>query len=197
MALDTPSPDPIARFHETYARARAADADWYNAMSFSTVGDDGRPSARMVLLKGADRDGFVTYTNLRSRKGREALAHPFAALVFHWTALQEQVRVEGRVERVSEAEADAYFATRPRGSQIGAWASHQSEVLDHRSTLLKRVADYEREFHGRDVPRPPHWSGLRIVPDRIEFWHGQPSRLHDRTLYTLGPDGWRVQVLNP
>jgi pyridoxamine 5'-phosphate oxidase len=151
----------------------------------------------MVLLKSAGPEGFVIYTNLRSRKGREALAHPVAALCCYWRIIYQQVRIEGRVEQVSDAEADAYFASRPRGSQIGAWASPQSEILDTRATLLARVEEYEREFAGRDVPRPPHWSGLRIVPDRIEFWAGQADRLHERTAFTLSPAGWRSELLNP
>lgn len=198
--LDLPAAvldDPYRRFARVYARAEAADPKGFNAVCVATAGDDGRPAARMVLLKGFDERGFVFYTNFRSRKGRELTARPFAALCFHWPQLEEQVRVEGRVEVVSDAEADAYFASRPRGSRIGAWASEQSSELGDRGTLEARVARYEAEFSGREVPRPPHWSGWRLCPDRFEFWIGLPSRLHDRTEYR--PDGarWSRRLLFP
>jgi pyridoxamine 5'-phosphate oxidase len=189
--------DPLARFTEIYARAKAADPQGFDATCLATVGDDGRPSARMVLLKQADARGFVVYTNLGSRKGAEALRHPWASLCFYWPSLYEQVRVEGAVERVSDAEANAYFASRPRGSQIGAWASQQSAPLDTRETLLQRFAEVERRYEGSTVPRPEYWSGLRIVPDRYEFWIGQENRLHIRTRYQRQRGSWQQELLYP
>jgi pyridoxamine 5'-phosphate oxidase len=192
-----PVSDPLARFGEIYARAKASDPQGYDATCLATVGDDGRPAARMVLLKQADAQGFVIYTNLGSRKGSELLRHPWAALCFYWPKLYEQVRVEGAVERVSEEEADAYFASRARGSQIGAWASRQSSPLDMRETLLQRFAEIERRYEGSTVPRPAYWSGLRIVPDRYEFWIGQENRLHIRTRYARAARGWEQELLYP
>ncbi len=189
--------DPLARFAHVYARAQASDPAWHNAVCLATVDAEGRPSARMVLLKAFDPEGFVFYTNLTSRKGRDLSSRPAAALCFHWPSLQEQVRVEGEAQRVSDAEADAYFASRPRGSQLGAWASEQSAKLDSRAQLEALVAKCEADFAGRPVPRPPHWSGFRLVPERLEFWIGLPSRLHDRTLYTRAEDGWRRTLLAP
>src|SRR5919108_6167835 len=175
--------DPIQRFMRVYEEAAQAYPTDYNAMTLATVGVDGRPSCRVVLLKGVDESGFVFYTNLESRKGLELSGTPWAALCFWWPRLEWQVRIEGRATQVPGEEADAYFATRPRGSQIGAWASKQSEVLPSRELLELRAAELEKEFHGREVPRPPHWSGFRVAPDRIEFWRNRPNRLHDRELY--------------
>ena len=192
--------DPLARFAEWMARAEEAGLAEPTAMSLATCGLDGRPSARMVLLKGVDDRGFVFYTNLESRKAREMEANPFAALCFHWQPLELQVRVEGAVERVSDDEADAYFASRPRGSRIGAWASQQSQRLPTRTELEERVAEAEARFPGDDIPRPPFWSGFRVLPDRVEFWTGRVSRLHDREVYDRDPDapgGWRVGLLFP
>lgn len=192
--------DPFRRFGELLARARQTDLAEPTAMALATVGADGRPSARMVLLKEFDARGFVFYTNLGSRKARNLESNPFAALCFHWQPLEVQVRIEGRVEPVSDAEADVYFASRPRGSQIGAWASRQSEPLAARSELDARIRQIEQRFANRDVPRPPFWSGFRVVPERIEFWTGQPSRLHDRDVYTPGAaadDEWQVEQLYP
>jgi pyridoxamine 5'-phosphate oxidase len=189
--------DPIARFAELFEQAKRQVPVDPNSMVLATVGDDGRPSARVVLMKGFDERGFVFYTNLESRKGKELRTHPFAALCFHWKPLEKQVRIEGKVEPVEAGEADAYFASRPRGSQIGAWASEQSEVLDSREQLERRVAELERRYAGTAVPRPPFWSGFRVVPDRIEFWTSRVSRLHDRDLYLLGTNGWRLVHLNP
>ena len=190
-------PDPIQRFSDLFERAKKAVPVDPNAMVVATVGDGGRPSARVVLLKDFDARGFVFFTNHESRKGRELRAHPFAALCFHWAPLEEQVRIEGRVERVSDAEADAYFYSRPRGSQVGAWASLQSQPLSSRDELDARVAEVEARHAGGEVPRPPHWSGFRVVPDRIEFWHARVSRLHDRHVYLREADGWRTEMLYP
>jgi pyridoxamine 5'-phosphate oxidase len=193
--------DPIERFERLLAEAMALDRSILpepTAMTLATVGADGRPSARVVLLKSVGPDGFVFYTNLRSRKGQELAANPYAALCFHWQQLEQQVRVEGKASRVPDAEADAYFATRPRISQLGAWASDQSEVLDDSATLENRLREVERRFEGKEVPRPPHWSGFRLVPDRIEFWRNRPYRLHERERYERdGSGAWRVVRLFP
>jgi pyridoxamine 5'-phosphate oxidase len=163
----------------------------------ATVDGTGRPSRRIVLLNGIHDGGFVFYTNYESRKGRELAANPRAALAILWRPQQRQVRVEGTVQPVTPAEADAYFASRERGSQIGAWASTQSREKATEGALEARYAEYESRFRGQDVPRPPYWSGFRVVPDRIEFWHGMPSRLHERELYVGEGDGWRVRPLFP
>jgi pyridoxamine 5'-phosphate oxidase len=166
-------------------------------MIVASVSADGRPSARVVLLKALDERGFTFYTNLHSRKAGELLGHPVAALCFYWQKLQRQVRIEGRVERVSDEEADAYFATRPRGSQLSAWASEQSAPLSSREALEQKLSELEARYAGKPVPRPPHWSGLRVVPDAIEFWEGRPNRLHHRLRYERDRDAWRSQLLNP
>lgn len=192
--------DPIEHFRTLLAAAQAVDRARLpepTAMTLATVGRDGQPSARLILLKSVDERGFVFYTNLHSRKGRELSANPRAALTFHWQPLEVQVRIEGLAERVDDAEADEYFATRPRGSQIGAWASDQSEELARASDLDERFAEMERRFDGRDVPRPPHWSGYRVVPERIEFWRNRPSRLHERRLFEKEGSGWREALLYP
>ena len=191
--------EALSRFHDLLAQAGAAGEPEPTAMTLATVDADGRPAARTVLLKDADRAGFVFYTNTLSRKGRELAGQPVAALLFLWKHLdlQVQVRVEGVVNPVSGAEADAYFASRPRLSQIGAWASTQSAPLDARATLEARVAETEARYAGLEVPRPPHWSGYRVVPDRFEFWFGRPFRLHDREEYRLQDGEWRVQRLYP
>ncbi|HET6702571.1 MAG TPA: pyridoxamine 5'-phosphate oxidase [Gemmatimonadaceae bacterium] len=192
--------DPLAHFRTLLAAAQAVDRTLLpepTAMTLATVGADGQPSARLVLLKAVDERGFVFYTNLRSRKGRDLAANPRAALTVHWQPLDVQVRVEGTVEQVSDREADEYFATRERGSQIGAWASDQSETLARDADLDARVAEVERRFAGRDVPRPPHWSGYRVIPVRVEFWRNRPSRLHERRLFERDGGEWRARLLFP
>jgi pyridoxamine 5'-phosphate oxidase len=192
--------DPISHFRTLLAAAQAIDRTLLpepTAMTLATVGRDGQPSARLVLLKSVDERGFVFYTNLRSRKGRELAANPRAALTFHWQPLEVQVRIEGLAEQVDDAEADEYFATRPRGSQIGAWASDQSEELASAADLDARFAEVERRFVGRDVPRPPFWSGYRVRPERVEFWRNRPSRLHERRLFEREGEGWRESLLYP
>jgi pyridoxamine 5'-phosphate oxidase len=189
--------DPIDIFRDLLERAMQADILEPTAMTLATADGDGRPSARMVLLKGFDERGFSFYTNLGSRKAGELASNAAAALCFHWQPLEVQVRVEGRVEPVGDAEADAYFATRPRGSQIGAWASKQSQPLANREELETRIRETEDRFAGADIPRPPFWSGFRVIPDRIEFWYGKASRLHEREVYLRCREGWQVESLFP
>lgn len=192
--------DPIARFQLLFERARRLPREQLpepTAFALGTVDATGQPSVRILLLKDVDERGFVFYTNVESRKGRDLLDSPRAAMCFHWQLLEEQVRVEGRAEPVSDDEADAYFASRARGSQIGAWASIQSRPMQSASDLDARVAEMEKRFAGGPVPRPPHWSGFRVVPERIEFWKNMPSRLHVRNLYVRSGDAWTVQLLYP
>lgn len=191
------SHDPYALFAEWLAEAAKTEPNDPNALCLATSTPDGRPSARMVLLKGHDARGFVFYTNLESRKGAELRANPHAALCFHWKTLQRSVRVEGAVEPVSDAEADAYFASRPRGSRIGAWASRQSRPLEGRWALEKAVAEYTLKFGVGDIPRPPHWGGFRVLPARIEFWRDMPFRLHERRVFHRDGEGWREEALYP
>jgi len=189
--------DPMDLFAEWFREAEDAGVEVPETMMLATADSDGAPSARMVLLKGADEEGFVFYSGYVSRKAGELEQNPLAALVFYWRPLGKQVRVEGRVERVSEAESAAYFATRPRGSQIAAWASQQSKPLAGREDLVRRYAELEREYEGRDVPLPPHWGGFRLRPEAIEFWQHRDNRLHDRILYTRAREGWRSELLSP
>jgi pyridoxamine 5'-phosphate oxidase len=189
-------PEPLAPFRRWFAEAEGAERD-ANAMALATTTRDGRPALRFVLLKGFDEHGFVFYTNMESRKAEALFANPRAALCFFWQSLRRQVRVEGAVLPVSAAEADAYFATRPRNSQLGAWASEQSRALDDRARLERRVEEFARRFAGQEVARPPFWSGFRIVPERFEFWQERPSRLHDRWLYIREGETWRRQRLYP
>ncbi|MCU0242483.1 MAG: pyridoxamine 5'-phosphate oxidase [Vicinamibacteria bacterium] len=190
-------PDPIRKFHELYARARKEETIDATAVALATADASGRPSVRMVLLKAVDTRGFVFYTNHTSRKAAELGQNPRAALCFHWPKLAIQVRIEGAVERVSETESDAYFAERPRISQLGAWASKQSRPLLSRAWLLLRLLRFSARHIGRPVPRPPFWGGYRVVPQTIEFWYNQNYRLHDRNLYTRQDDDWRVTRLYP
>ena len=191
--------DPHSLFEEWLAEAQLSEPNDPTAMSLATADAAGRPSVRMVLMKGHDARGFVFYTNGRSRKGGELDANPRAALLFHWKSLRRQVRAEGAVEPVTAAEADAYFASRARDSRIGAWASDQSRPLDRRETFEARYREMLRRFEGEEVPRPPHWSGYRIVPDRIEFWSDRAHRLHERRLFTRAEDGsgWSEGLLYP
>lgn len=189
--------DPIQTFREALERARAAGIHEPEAMALATADGAGRPSVRMVLLKQVDERGFVFYTNLESRKGQELRQRPQASLCFHWARLEEQVRVEGDVVPVSTEEADAYFQSRPRGSRIGAWASRQSDTLPSREELEERLQEIEERFAGGEIPRPPFWSGFRIVPTRVEFWKGRPDRLHERKVFLRGEDGWSVGFLFP
>lgn len=193
--------EALATFDDLFAQAKAAGIPEPTAMTVATVDADGQPSARMVLLKSHDERGFVFYTHLHGRKGRELQAHPKAALLFFWKALGEdgvQVRIEGDVEIVDDAEAEAYFARRPRDSQLGAWASQQSETLDARETFARRFDEAKARFEGAEVPRPPRWGGFRVVPRRIEFWYGAQFRLHERHLYERGADGaWTKRMLYP
>jgi len=191
--------EALETFRELLDQAKASNDPEPTAMTVATVGNSGRPSARTVLLKGFDQRGFVFYTNFESRKGRQLAINPQAALLFHWKMLRDgvQVKIEGTVEPVSAAEADAYFASRPRDSQIGAWASKQSQTLDARETLETRIAEYEQKFAGGEVPRPPHWSGFRVVPELIEFWYGARFRLHERQRYERVDGVWHRRMLFP
>jgi pyridoxamine 5'-phosphate oxidase len=193
-------PDPIERFRSVFALAEKLDRSIIpepNAMSLGTIGNRDQPYVRIVLLKAFDERGFVFYTSYDGKKGRQLIAHPRASLCFYWAPLSIQVRIEGRVTKVSDEEADAYFATRERGSQIGAWASRQSEPLETPTALDERVAKYEKEFEGKTIPRPEYWSGFRVWPERIEFWKGKPNRLHERHLYLRDGEGWLVETLYP
>lgn len=193
-----PSDDPFALFARWFREAEEAAIPLPEAMALSTATPDGRPSSRMVLLKGFDTDGFRFFTNHGSRKATELAANAHCALLFHWATQERQVRIEGRVERIGDDDSFAYFRTRPRGSRIGAWASRQSHPLAEREELEARVAEMERRFADAEVPLPPHWGGYRVVPERIEFWQGRPSRLHDRLVWTRDNGGeWRVERLYP
>lgn len=189
--------DPHHLFEDWLAEARLSEPNDPEAMALGTADSRGRPSVRMVLLKGHDERGFVFYTNIGSRKGGELAANPEAALLFHWKSLRRQVRAQGPVEQVTREEADAYFASRARDSQLGAWASDQSRPLDARSTFETRFQEMTARFEGVDVPRPPHWSGFRVVPREIEFWNDRAHRLHERRMFTRTESGWEEGLLYP
>ena len=196
LSEDASQADPLRQFDQWLTEAIAAEVPEPNAMTLATVGSDLRPSTRVVLVKGYDARGIIWYTNYESRKGRQLAGNPFGALQFHWVELERVVRIEGRVERVSEAESDAYFHSRPLDSRIGAWASPQSQVIDSRTVLVTQAAKYGAQFL-LQPPRPPHWGGYRLVPDRWEFWQGRKSRLHDRLRYRNAQGQWVRERLAP
>jgi pyridoxamine 5'-phosphate oxidase len=193
----TVAPDPFSAFESWFAEAKRVELNDPNAMTLATATKRGRPSARIVLLKSVDREGFVFYSNTKSRKGHELATNGYAALLFHWKTLGRQVRIEGKVGPVHPREADAYFDTRPRISQLGAWASDQSRPLADRQELQNRLVETGTRYEGHDIPRPSHWSGYRVRPDRFEFWQDMPFRLHDRTVYTADGGSWRLSKLFP
>ena len=191
-------PDPIKQFSNWFTAAIEAEIRDVNATSLATAGHDGKPTVRIVLLKGFDSDGFVFFTNYESEKGLQLEANPYAALAFYWIELDRQIRISGRAERTSREESERYFRSRPIGSQLGAWASRQSEVLDGRRVLDARMAEMTERYGDKPIPLPPHWGGYRVIPDVIEFWQGRPNRLHDRFRYRLQSDGsWLIERLAP
>jgi pyridoxamine 5'-phosphate oxidase len=190
--------NPFDQFTKWWKEAVSSDIVEVNAMTLATVSVEGVPAARIVLLKGYDKNGFVFFTNYDSKKGQDLLAHPLAALVFFWKELERQVRISGRVEKVSAEESDAYFQSRPEGSRLGAWASPQSKPISSRQVIEDQLASYQHTYHHHPIPRPPHWGGYRVVPDTIEFWQGRSSRLHDRIQYKLDAAGkWEISRLAP
>ena len=189
--------DPIARFRASYERARQSETFDVARVALATADAQGRPSVRFVLIKQFDARGFEVYTNLESRKATQLRDNPWGALAFHWDSTGEQVRIEGPVQRIADAESDAYFAARPRGHQLGAWASRQSATIAGRAELEAEVTAVTERFAGRDVPRPPFWGGLRVVPERIEVWQNRTDRLHDRVLYTRADGYWSTRLLSP
>ena len=191
-------PNPVIQFQKWFDQACSTDIPEANAMTIATVNSEGKPSARIVLLKGYDQKGFVFYTNYNSQKGQELTANPHAAIVFWWAQLERQVRITGSVEKISARESDEYFHSRPLGSRLGAWTSNQSEIISSREVLEQRLEELQVKYQNLDVPRPSHWGGFRVIPAEIEFWQGRSSRLHDRLLYTQADDGsWKIQRLSP
>ena len=188
---------PIDQFSKWWDEAIASKIEEVNAMALSTVTQEGKPSSRVVLLKGFDEAGFVFFTNYESEKGKQLIEHPFASLVFFWKELERQVRIEGSCVKTSEKESDDYFHSRPPESQLGAWASPQSRVIEGRHILEERLKDLKMRFSTGTIPRPPHWGGLRVIPEKVEFWQGRSSRLHDRILYQKNADGWGIFRLAP
>jgi len=197
LAESDVAPDPVKQFRRWFDAALDAGLHEPNAMTVATATPEGRPSARVVLLKGFDGRGFVFYTNYEGRKGRELEENNRAALLFYWGELERQVRIEGTVSRVPKAESDAYYASRPRGSRLGAWASEQSRTVEGRGVLEDRIGDLEAEYEGREVPRPPFWGGYRVEPEVVEFWQGRENRLHDRIVYRREDGGWKIERLQP
>lgn len=198
LNINDVSLEPIAQFQRWFNEAVETQLPEPNAMHLATVGADDKPVGRIVLLKGVDSKGFTFFTNYQSRKGSDLAVHPYAAITFFWVELERQVRIEGKIEKVSDQESDAYFAVRPRSSQIGAWVSAQSTVIESRELLEERTQYYEVEFAGKSVPRPAHWGGYCLAPYYVEFWQGRPSRLHDRIAYTkLDTDDWKIERLSP
>jgi pyridoxamine 5'-phosphate oxidase len=191
------APHPIAQFRQWFESAIAANLPEPNAMTLATVTPEGKPSARIVLLKGFDERGFVFYTNYNSQKGQELMSSPYAALVFLWLELERQVRIEGQIETIDSQTAEAYFHSRPIGSQLGAWASEQSSVIPDRGILEQRMQEFAAEYQDRPIPKPPHWGGFRVIPTEIEFWQGRSSRLHDRLRYQLVDGNWHIDRLAP
>ena len=191
--------DPLKQFGVWFQQALDADLIEPNAMTLATATPDGKPTARIVLLKGVNQGGFVFYTNYESQKGQQLIANPYAALVFLWDKLERQIRIEGEVEKLATEESEAYFHSRPKASQLGAWASAQSRVITNRQVLEQQLADLETKYKGdATIPLPEHWGGFRVIPNRIEFWQGRPSRLHDRLIYDLQADGsWQIARLSP
>ena len=190
-------PNPFIQFKKWFEQALAAQLPEPNAMTIATTTPDGKPSARMVLLKDFDERGFVFFTNYNSRKGQELAQNPQAAIVFWWAELERQVRILGSVEKVSESESNDYFESRPAKSRLGAWASNQSEIITNREVLEQRMQELQSKYENQEIPRPQHWGGLRVIPTEIEFWQGRSSRLHDRLLYTLDDGSWKIQRLSP
>jgi pyridoxamine 5'-phosphate oxidase len=191
-------PNPFIQFKKWFEQALAAQLPEPNAMTLATATPDGQPSARMVLLKDFDEQGFVLFTNYNSHKGQELAANPHAALVFWWAELERQVRIVGTVEKISSEQSDSYFEMRPPNSRLGAWASNQSEVIPGREVLEQQLQEFQQKYENQEVPRPPHWGGYRVIPREIEFWQGRPSRLHDRLLYThLDHSNWKIERLSP
>ena len=190
--------NPFIQFKKWFDQALAAQLPEPNAMTIATATPDGKPSARMVLLKDFDERGFTFFTNYNSHKGQELAENPQGALVFWWAELERQVRISGYVEKVSETESDQYFHSRPANSRLGAWISNQSEVIESREVLERRLQEFKSKYENEEIPRPPHWGGLRVIPTEIEFWQGRPSRLHDRLLYSrLDNDTWKIERLSP
>ena len=197
LELAEVNPNPMLQFQRWFEEAQSAQVPEPNAMNLATVSPEGRPTSRIVLLKGVEK-GFIFYSNHESHKGKAIAQNRYVALTFFWSELERQIRIEGQAEKISEKQSTAYFHSRPRGSQIGAWTSPQSEIIKDRSVLTQRQETYTREFEGKEVPKPDHWGGYQVLPDRIEFWQGRPSRLHDRILYTLQKDdSWKIERLAP